>query len=293
MRSLEEYKAEIFRRSEARIEKRKRQRRRVLAVCIPLCLCVGVGALLSKLPLAQKAEDASMPEKADGSFSYFNQNEAAVPAEGTPISPLFRETAEGTVVAPDGTEYIRVGTENEFRILGQSEHLGYIEGEVKSFTHLFSQIQTGMYGVDGDTATLLRYFPDCEFASCYVRSDCLKTQVSLDNCIQFTLGKFDAQPAEITDSQKGIMGNEECSAFLREISGGQTAQDAGLYELVRQPDGFLKNCYVYGYAYGIVQKTLNLVMPLEIISFDDKAYAITIDGTQYVLPESWLTRLMG
>ena len=38
MKGLNEYKAEIFRRSESRIKERRRNRNRVLALCIPLCL---------------------------------------------------------------------------------------------------------------------------------------------------------------------------------------------------------------------------------------------------------------
>lgn len=38
MRELNECTAEVFRRSEKRIKKRRRTRKRVLAVCIPLCL---------------------------------------------------------------------------------------------------------------------------------------------------------------------------------------------------------------------------------------------------------------
>lgn len=45
MRSLEECKVEIFRRSEEKIKKRKQQRTRILAICLPLCLCVGALAL--------------------------------------------------------------------------------------------------------------------------------------------------------------------------------------------------------------------------------------------------------
>ena len=44
MRSLEECKAEIFRRSEVKIKQRKKTRNRILAACIPLCLCMGIGA---------------------------------------------------------------------------------------------------------------------------------------------------------------------------------------------------------------------------------------------------------
>ena len=40
MRDFEERKAEIFRRSDERIQKRKRNRNRLLACCIPLCICM-------------------------------------------------------------------------------------------------------------------------------------------------------------------------------------------------------------------------------------------------------------
>lgn len=44
MRSLDECKAEIFRRSEVKIKRRKQMRNRIVAVCLPLCLCVGAVA---------------------------------------------------------------------------------------------------------------------------------------------------------------------------------------------------------------------------------------------------------
>ena len=44
MRSLDECKAEIFRRSEEKIKQRKKMRNRVLAACVPVCLCVVIGA---------------------------------------------------------------------------------------------------------------------------------------------------------------------------------------------------------------------------------------------------------
>ena len=44
MRSLEECKAEIFRRSEVKIRQRKQMRNRIVAACLPLCLCLGAVA---------------------------------------------------------------------------------------------------------------------------------------------------------------------------------------------------------------------------------------------------------
>lgn len=45
MRTLEDCKAEVFRRSEERIKERKRKRNRMLACCIPLCLLLVTGGL--------------------------------------------------------------------------------------------------------------------------------------------------------------------------------------------------------------------------------------------------------
>ena len=46
MRNFEERKAEVFRRSENRIQERKRNRNRILALCIPLCLIVTVWSIM-------------------------------------------------------------------------------------------------------------------------------------------------------------------------------------------------------------------------------------------------------
>ena len=49
MRNFEERKAEVFRRSENRLKKRKRNVKRVLALCIPLCLILTI-FLVTMLP---------------------------------------------------------------------------------------------------------------------------------------------------------------------------------------------------------------------------------------------------
>ena len=123
----------------------------------------------------------------------------------------------------------------------------------------------------------------------YVKSDLLKTEVSLDNCIRFVLVEGSLfSNTEVPSAPKGIT---ECEQFLSDIRSGQTAKDAGLYDLVKQPDGTWKNLYVYGSVCGVLQEDINLVIPLTVMSFDDKAYSIKIDDTEYVLPEEWLEKL--
>ena len=54
----------------------------------------------------------------------------------------------------------------------------------------------------------------------------------------------------------------------------------------------LKNYYVYGYVCGILQENVNLVIPLEVMSFDDKAYSIRINDIEYVLIQEWADKLI-
>lgn len=46
MKELESYKAEIFRRSEEKIKKRRQNRKRLFLCCIPLCLCAVIGTVI-------------------------------------------------------------------------------------------------------------------------------------------------------------------------------------------------------------------------------------------------------
>ena len=202
----------------------------------------------------------------------------------------FTETDNKTIVANDGTEYTFVGNEGIVWCFGEWEFIGHVEGEKKQFNHLGSMIKTGMYSVNGDQDVLVRYFPDNEFAAIYVKSNLLKTEVTLENCIRFEFVKGSRfSDNETTLSKKCIT---ECEQFLNEIKSGQTTKDAGLYDLVKQPDGMLKNRYVYGHVCGVVQEDINIFIPLRVMSFDDKAYSIRIDGVEYVLPEEWVDKLI-
>ena len=202
----------------------------------------------------------------------------------------FTETENKTIVANDGTEYTFVGFEGKVYSFGKKNFIGHVKGEKKTFVHLTNKIKTGMYSVNSEQDVLIRHYPDNEFFAIYVKSDLLKTEIALENCIRFEFIKsslFDND--ETTLSKKGIT---ECEQFLKEIKNGQTAEDAGLYDLVKQPDGMLKNCYVYGYVCGVIQEDINIVIPLEIMSFDDKAYSICIDDIEYVLPREWIEKLI-
>lgn len=202
----------------------------------------------------------------------------------------FTESENKTILSDDGIEYTFVGNEGYVGCFGEKEFLGHVKGEKRSFIHIATKIKTGMYSVNGNQDVLVRYLPDNEFFSIYVKSELLETKFSLDNCIRFEFVKYsDFNDAKTTMSQEGIT---ECEQFLHEIKSGQTVEDAELYNLIRQPDGTLKNLYIYGYVCGIMQEDLNLFIPLQVMSFDDKAYSITIDDTEYVLSQEWIDKLI-
>lgn len=212
--------------------------------------------------------------------------------DGVRFTVGIAEGGGGVIVAEDGTEYVLVGTEGALWTLPllETEFLGHIEGEVKSFFHMGVEFKTGMYSTGGNTDVLQRIHPYSEWHSVYVRSGLLQKEVKTENCIRFVFSK-----SENGDILRPGRGTDECERFLREIMDSPTAKEAGLYDLVRQPNGIFKNCYVYGYVYGILQEDLNVVIPMQILSFDDKAYSIRLNGIsneEYVLSEEWLERLM-
>ena len=202
----------------------------------------------------------------------------------------FTKGENKAVISNDGTEYIFVGFEGDVFSFGESDFIGHIAGEKKEFVHLLSKTKTGMYSVNGKKDVLVRYYPDNEFSAIYLKSDLLKTEITLDNCIRFGFVKGSLFNKDETALSKN--GITECEQFLNEIKSGQTAKEAGLYDLIKQPDGMLKNCYVYGYVCGVIQEDINIVFPLEVMSFDDKAYSIKIDNQEYVLPKEWLDKLI-
>lgn len=68
MRSLEENKAEIFRRAQERIQKQRRRTRRVLAIGLPLMLSLGVVGLLLAGGKGTGAEPERVEEFTQGSY---------------------------------------------------------------------------------------------------------------------------------------------------------------------------------------------------------------------------------
>ena len=99
VRSLDECKAEVFRRSEKRIKERKRIRNRALALCIPLCLLILLSPSMLLGALFEGSGDAPEGSESswDGGFDSEDFSEGIVEeSEGIP------DEADGS--APSETE---------------------------------------------------------------------------------------------------------------------------------------------------------------------------------------------
>lgn len=89
----------------------------------------------------------------------------------------------------------------------------------------------------------------------------------------------------------GISGEADVSEFLTTICSQKTANEAGLYDMTKGPDGQLENCYVCGAVYGFFEEEPNVVLQMQVMSFNDLAYSIYIGAEEYVLPEEWIEKL--
>ncbi len=211
-------------------------------------------------------------------------------SETSASETVFTSAEDRSVISNDGTKYNFVGTEEgAVRVLGKTEFVGHIEGEKTSFSHLGGEIKTGMYSVNGDRDVLIRYVPDNEWYAVYVRDGLLNTEVSLEKCVRFVYvdGLLMSADPEILNTKKGIT---DTDGFLDEIRSSQSARDAGLFEAHTKADGLYDNITVCGYICGVLQDGLNVVIPLEVLSFNGEAYSICIDDEYHVLSEEWLDR---
>ena len=117
---------------------------------------------------------------------------------------------------------------------------------------------------------------------------------SADNCIRLELvsGTGNAEKDAIhTTCDDGITDKSEIAEFLSDVRSQPGPQEAGLYDLIKKPDGTLVNCYLYAAIYGFFEEEPDLAIRMEIFSFNDLAYSVSLEGKEYVLPETWLQRL--
>ena len=208
----------------------------------------------------------------------------------------FTQSESGNYVSGDGVEYAHLANEGILYYLGNLEFCGSIQGEEKRSSHLGLPYQTGMFSIKEapNDNILIRRVPDNEWFAIYRKASLPEFDFSADRCVRLEFFSNEVSRSDhsihITCGD-GITDQAAISAFLSEVRSQESPQEAGLYELIKKPDGMLENCYVYGVIYGFFQEEPNLVLRMDITSYNDLAYSVSIDNREYVLPTQWLERL--
>lgn len=209
---------------------------------------------------------------------------------------VFTQRENGNVISATGVEYSHLANEGVLYYLGELEFAGSIQGEAQTSQHLGVSYQTGMFAIKNNNDNILiRYAPNNEWFSIYRKSELTTLDFSLDNCIRFEFvpGIGNTEEDSIhTTCNGGITDKSKIAEFLTDIRSQESPDDTGLYDLVKQPNGMLENCYVYGVVYGFFEDEPNLAIRMQITSYNDLAYSVSIGESEYVLPELWLKELL-
>lgn len=209
---------------------------------------------------------------------------------------VFTKKENGNIISDSGVEYAHLANEGVLYYLGDLEFVGSIQGEEKTSQHLGLSYQTGMFAIkeaDNDNI-LIRHAPDNEWFSIYRKTSLPSFDFSVNNCIrlEFISGIENTESDQFhTICCDGIVDTSEIAKFLSDVRSQKNPHEAGLYDLIKKPDGMLENCYVYGVVYGFFAEEPNLVARMDVTSYNDLAYSISIDGKEYVLPVEWIQKL--
>jgi len=207
----------------------------------------------------------------------------------------FIELGNGNIVALDGTEYVHLANWGFVTAFGSHTLLGKLKGERRYLRHLGGKIETGMYSCEGDqdSEILMRILPDSEWYAYYRKAFLPALDLSPDNCVRFEIisEKWITPGIEHMSCNEGIKG-DDVAAFLADVRSQQSPEEAGLYDLVRKPNGRFENCYRLS-GYGYFENEPNLAMQFSVTSYNDKAYSLGFAyEDEYVLPEKWFHMLM-
>lgn len=208
----------------------------------------------------------------------------------------FTKNENGNIVSNSGVEYTLLANEGLLYYLGDLDFIGSIQGEEKSSQHLGLSYQTGMFAIKdtNNDNILIRRAPDNERFSIYRKASLPSFDFAVDNCIRFKfvsgIGNTEIDVTQTT-CDNGIVETSEIAEFLSDVRSQKDPREAGLYDLIKKPDGMMENCYVYGVVYGFFEEEPNLAVRMDITSYNDLAYSISIDGKEYVLPTEWLQKV--
>ena len=207
----------------------------------------------------------------------------------------FTKNENNNIFSNSGVEYTHLANEVDLYYFGNLEFVGSIHGEKKTSQHLGDSYKTGMFSIkeaENDNI-LIRHLPDNEWFAIYRKASLPDFDFSVENIsrLEFVSGTGITEEDLIhTTCGDGITDQSVINAFLSEIRMQKDPREAGLYELIEEPDGTLRNCYFYGVIYGFFDEEPNLAVRMDITSYNDLAYSIFIEGKEYVLPTEWLEK---
>lgn len=208
---------------------------------------------------------------------------------------IFTKNENNNIVSNSGVEYTHLANEVDLYYFGNLEFVGSVHGEKKTSQHLGDSYKTGMFSIkeaENDNI-LIRRLPDNEWFAIYRKASLPDFDFSVENSsrLEFVSGTGITEEDLIhTTCGDGITDQSVINAFLSEIRMQKDPREAGLYELIEEPDGTLRNCYFYGVIYGFFDEEPNLAVRMDITSYNDLAYSIFIEGKEYVLPTEWLEK---
>ena len=209
---------------------------------------------------------------------------------------VFTEAENGNLISDSGVEYAHLANEGFLYYLGDLEFQGSVKGEEKTSQHLGCSYQTGLFALKNDETKniLIRRAPDSEWFSIYRKASLPPFDFSVDNCIRLELvldNTYIEKDAIHTTCGDGIVDKSEIAEFLSDVRSQEDPREAGLYDLVRKPDGTFENCYSNAVIFGFFEDESNIVICMDIISYNDLAYSVSIEQNEYVLPNEWVQRL--
>ncbi len=203
----------------------------------------------------------------------------------------FTVLENGNILSPEGVEYSFLANEEVLYYIGDLEFLGSIDGEPEYSKHI-GYYQTGMFAIQNaaNDHILIRRSPNSEWFAIYRKASLPEFDYSVDNCqrLSFVSGFVGPNTDFRSPIQSSITDPTQIASFLSTVRAQPDPREAGLYELIKKPDGFLENCYLYGTVYAFFEEEPDLVVKMDIFSFNDLAYSIEIEGKEYVLSEHLL-----
>ena len=197
-----------------------------------------------------------------------------------------------------GEEYTYLSHGSILHCLGELIFEGSESDDPEQFEHHWLGFTPGIYSVKGDEdcSILIRYIPDDEWYTVYRKSSLPPLDVSVDNCSRLELVERtydDAANAVHISCGEGMTDRAQIAAFLSDVRSQQTAQEAGLYDLLPETENGIRYFGTPHVLYAFFEEEPTLVLRMEVSSYNNQAYSVSLDGKQYVLPEKWFEPLRG